>query len=100
MLNNMIGFNYAARRAVVSTAQSENKITWVIIKEYITHTNNASHPNFVFFKIVGGPNLSPLLVRAETSRFPFFTVPFATAIATVSVPFLIKRSESLSVPNL
>ena len=35
MLNNLIGFYDAARRAVESTAQSENKITWAIIKEHL-----------------------------------------------------------------
>ena len=35
MLNNLIGFYDAARRAVESTAQSENKITWSIIKEHM-----------------------------------------------------------------
>jgi V-type H+-transporting ATPase subunit A len=35
MLNNLIGFYDAARRAVESTAQSENKITWSIIKEHL-----------------------------------------------------------------
>ena len=33
MLNNLIGFYDAARHAVESTAQSENKITWTTIKE-------------------------------------------------------------------
>ena len=35
MLNNLIGFYDAARRAVESTAQSENKITWSIIKDHL-----------------------------------------------------------------
>ena len=35
MLQNLIGFYDAARRAVESTAQSENKITWAIIKEHM-----------------------------------------------------------------
>jgi V-type H+-transporting ATPase subunit A len=35
MLNNLIGFYDAARRAVESTAQSENKITWAIIKDHL-----------------------------------------------------------------
>jgi len=35
MLNNLIGFYDAARRVVESTAQSENKITWSIIKEHL-----------------------------------------------------------------
>lgn len=35
MLQNLIGFYDAARRAVESTAQSENKITWSIIKEHM-----------------------------------------------------------------
>lgn len=35
MLHNLIGFYDAARRAVESTAQSENKITWSIIKDHM-----------------------------------------------------------------
>ena len=35
MLNNLIGFYDAARHAVESTAQSENKITWSIIKDHM-----------------------------------------------------------------
>ncbi|RMZ96348.1 V-type proton ATPase catalytic subunit A [Brachionus plicatilis] len=35
MLQNFIGFYDAARRAVESTAQSENKITWTIIKDHM-----------------------------------------------------------------
>jgi V-type H+-transporting ATPase subunit A len=35
MLNNLIGFYDAARRAVESTAQQENKITWAIIKDHL-----------------------------------------------------------------
>lgn len=35
MLHNLIGFYDAARRAVESTAQSENKITWNIIKDHM-----------------------------------------------------------------
>ena len=35
MLNNLIGFYDSARHAVESTAQSENKITWQIIKEHM-----------------------------------------------------------------
>jgi V-type H+-transporting ATPase subunit A len=35
MLNNLIGFYDSARHAVESTAQSENKITWTIIKEHM-----------------------------------------------------------------
>ena len=35
MLNNLIGFYDAARRAVESTAQQENKITWSIIKDHL-----------------------------------------------------------------
>ena len=35
MLHNLIGFYDSARRAVESTAQSENKITWSIIKEHM-----------------------------------------------------------------
>ena len=35
MMNNLIGFYDAARRVVESTAQSENKITWAIIKDHL-----------------------------------------------------------------
>jgi len=35
MLNNLIGFYDAARHAVESTAQSENKITWATIKDHM-----------------------------------------------------------------
>jgi V-type H+-transporting ATPase subunit A len=35
MLNNLIGFYDAARHAVESTAQSENKITWSTIREHM-----------------------------------------------------------------
>ena len=35
MLNNLIGFYDAARHAVESTAQSENKITWNTIKDHM-----------------------------------------------------------------
>jgi len=35
MLNNLIGFYDSARHAVESTSQSENKITWSIIKEHM-----------------------------------------------------------------
>lgn len=37
MLQNMIGFYDSARRAVESTAQSENKITWSIIKDHMSN---------------------------------------------------------------
>jgi len=36
MLHNLIGFYDAARRAVESTAQSENKITWATIREHMS----------------------------------------------------------------
>ena len=35
MLNNLIVFYDAARHAVESTAQSENKITWATIKDHM-----------------------------------------------------------------
>lgn len=35
MLHNLIGFYDAARRAVESTAQSENKITWSTIRDHM-----------------------------------------------------------------
>jgi V-type H+-transporting ATPase subunit A len=35
MLQNLIGFYDAARRAVESTAQSENKITWSTIRDHM-----------------------------------------------------------------
>lgn len=35
MLHNIIGFYDAARRAVESTAQSENKITWGTIRDHM-----------------------------------------------------------------
>jgi V-type H+-transporting ATPase subunit A len=35
MLQNMIGFYDLARHAVESTAQSDNKITWAIIKDHM-----------------------------------------------------------------
>jgi V-type H+-transporting ATPase subunit A len=35
MLHNFIGFYDAARHAVESTAQSENKITWATIKDHM-----------------------------------------------------------------
>ena len=37
MLQNVIGFYDLARHAVQSTAQSENKITWAVIRD---HMNN------------------------------------------------------------
>ena len=38
MLKNMISFYDMARHAVESTAQSENKITWAIIREALNDT--------------------------------------------------------------
>ena len=38
MLKNMISFYDMARHAVESTAQSENKITWGIIREALNDT--------------------------------------------------------------
>ena len=38
MLKNMISFYDMARHAVESTAQSENKITWAIIREQMGDT--------------------------------------------------------------
>lgn len=35
MLNNMIGFYNMAQQAVERTAQSDNKITWVMIKDHL-----------------------------------------------------------------
>ena len=35
MLKNMIGFYDLARHAVESTAQSENKITWAVIRDHM-----------------------------------------------------------------
>ena len=35
MLSNMIAFYDMARRAVETTAQSDNKITWSIIREHM-----------------------------------------------------------------
>jgi V-type H+-transporting ATPase subunit A len=35
MLQNLIGFYDAARHAVESTAQSDNKITWSVIKDHM-----------------------------------------------------------------
>jgi len=35
MMRNIIGFYDMARHAVESTAQSENKITWAIIREQL-----------------------------------------------------------------
>ena len=37
MLQNMIGFYDLAKHAVESTAQSENKITWAIIKDHMSN---------------------------------------------------------------
>ena len=36
MLRNMIAFYYASRHAIESTAQSENKVTWQVIKEALS----------------------------------------------------------------
>ena len=38
MLRNMIGFYDLARHSVESTAQSENKITWNVIREAMSQT--------------------------------------------------------------
>lgn len=37
MLQNMIGFYDLARHAVEATAQSDNKITWAIIKDHMSN---------------------------------------------------------------
>lgn len=75
MLSNMISFYDMARRAVETTAQSDNKITWSIIREH----------------------MGEILYKLSSMKFK---VSFLSALAFVSEkPAFLPRPPFLTFPS-